>query len=77
MHRSMLDDRIATPAEESVQDGRGVVEERSVIISPGFRRGWNIGDRQIVIGAAVPVTKGDSGTSAAMLTYFSYELPFR
>ena len=63
--------------EESVQDGSEIVDERSVIISPGFRRGWNIGDRQIVVGAALPVTNGASGTSAALLTYFSYELPFK
>jgi len=45
-------------------------------ISPGFRRGWNIGDRQIVVGAAVPITRSDLRSTAAFLTYFSYELPF-
>ena len=46
-------------------------------ISPGFRRGWNFGDHQLVIGAAVPFTRQDGETSAAILTYFSYELPFK
>lgn len=46
-------------------------------VSPGFRRGWNIGERQIVVGAAVPVTRADNRSTAALLTYFSYELPFR
>ncbi len=49
----------------------------SATISPGFRRGWNFGDRQLVIGAAVPVTRAGGSTTAALLTYFSYELPFR
>jgi hypothetical protein len=51
--------------------------DESVTLSPGFRRGWNFGERQLVIGAAVPVTRADSRWTAALLTYFSYELPFR
>jgi hypothetical protein len=54
-----------------------VVVSDSATISPGFRRGWNFGERQLVIGAAVPVTRAGGSTSAALLTYFSYELPFR
>jgi hypothetical protein len=46
-------------------------------ISPGFRLGWNIGDHQLVVGAAAPLTRSDGRNTAAMLTYFSYELPFR
>jgi hypothetical protein len=49
----------------------------SLTLSPGFRRGWNIGERQIVVGAAVPVTRASRRWTAALLTYFSYELPFR
>lgn len=56
----------------------GVVEiDESATISPGFRRGWNIGDTQLVLGAAVPLTRAGGSTTAALLTYFSYELPFR
>jgi hypothetical protein len=56
----------------------GVVEvDEAVTISPGFRRGWNVGERQIVIGAAVPITRADNRWTGALLTYFSYELPFR
>jgi hypothetical protein len=55
-----------------------VVEpNESTIVSPGFRRGWNIGDRQIVVGAAAPITRSSGDTTAGVLTYFSYELPFR
>jgi hypothetical protein len=56
----------------------GVVEiDESATLSPGFRRGWNLGEHQIVIGIAVPVTRETGRTTAALLTYFSYELPFR
>ena len=56
----------------------GVVAfDESVTVSPGFRRGWNFGDRQLVIGVAAPITRADGRSTAALLTYFSYELPFR
>jgi hypothetical protein len=56
----------------------GVVAfDESVILSPGFRRGWNFGERQLVVGAAVPFTRAESRWTAALLTYLSYELPFR
>jgi DtxR family transcriptional regulator, Mn-dependent transcriptional regulator len=46
-------------------------------LSPGARGGWNIGDRQVIIGAAVPVTWVEGESETALLLYFSYELPFR
>jgi hypothetical protein len=56
----------------------GVVEfEESLTLSPGFRRGWNFGDHQMVIGVAAPITRADGLWTGALLTYFSYELPFR
>jgi hypothetical protein len=51
--------------------------DATLIVAPGFRRGWNIGDHQIVAGLAVPVTSGPDDATAAILTYFSYELPFK
>ena len=51
--------------------------DESATVAPGLRRGWNVGDHQIVIGAAVPFTRMGGATTAALLTYFSYELPFR
>jgi outer membrane putative beta-barrel porin/alpha-amylase len=51
--------------------------DESATLSPGFRRGWNIGDHQLVIGAALPLTREAGETTAALLTYISYELPFR
>ena len=41
----------------------------------GFRRGWNFGE--LVIGLALPITRVDGRSTGALLTYFSYELPFR
>ena len=49
----------------------------SATISPGIRRGWNFGDRQVVIGVAAPMTREHKRATAALLTYFSIELPFR
>ena len=51
---------------------------RSVIVSPGIRGGWNLkGDKQIVIGAAIPITWVEGTTEAGVFAYFSYELPFK
>lgn len=48
----------------------------SWVVSPGFRGGWNIGDKQLIVGAAVPIGLLTSDDSYALITYFSYELPF-
>jgi hypothetical protein len=50
--------------------------ETRLILSPGFRTGWNIGDRQIVIGVALPIERFHGNSSASAFAYFSYELPF-
>ena len=49
----------------------------SVTVSPGVRGGWNLGEHQLVVGAAVPFTRAEGRSTAAILAYFSYELPFR
>ena len=59
------------------QQSVDLTHERLVTISPGFRRGWNVGKRQIVAGAAVPVTTGGGDRTAALLLYGSYETPFK
>jgi hypothetical protein len=61
---------------EQTNDLIGRVRTRTDIISPGFRYAWNIRDKQIVVGAAAPLNLGDDD-GAAILTYFSYESPFR
>jgi hypothetical protein len=46
------------------------------ILSPGFRTGWNIGDAQVIVGAALPFTFSGGTTETGVFTYFSYEAPF-
>jgi DtxR family Mn-dependent transcriptional regulator len=46
-------------------------------LSPGARGGWNLGDHQLIVGAALPVTWVASDSSAGVLLYLSYELPFQ
>jgi len=55
----------------------GSRRETTFTLSPGFRGGWNIGEKQVVAGFALPIswTEGESDTGAFF--YFSYELPFR
>jgi hypothetical protein len=57
-------------------EGSGTKRTTTMIVNPGFRRGWNIGDQQIVLGFAVPVTFADGDNSTAFFVYASYELPF-
>lgn len=62
--------------DDTIEGGQHTSHERRVLVSPGIRGGWNLGDRQIVVGAALPVTRASGAASVAFLTYFSYELPF-
>jgi hypothetical protein len=55
----------------------GTTHSTSVTLSPGARGGWNLGEKQIVIGVAVPVTWTGGSHDQALFTYFSYELPFK
>lgn len=63
--------------EDSPIGNQQTSRERVTTISPGVRGGWTLtGDRQIILGAAVPLTFTQGAHSTAFLTYFSYELPF-
>lgn len=63
--------------EEAVVDFAGQTERGTVFtLSPGARGGWNLGDHQLIVGAAVPITWVESDSSAGILLYLSYELPF-
>lgn len=42
---------------------------------PGVRAGWDLGDRQLVVGAGVPITRGGT-RDHGVLVYASFELPF-
>jgi len=55
----------------------GKSRETIFTLSPGARGGWNLGDHQLILGAAIPITWVESNSSAGVLLYLSYELPFR
>jgi hypothetical protein len=56
----------------------GVRTRTVTTVSPGFRIAWNLaGERQLVLGAAVPFNRSEGSTDVAVLGYFSYELRFR
>lgn len=62
---------------EQYPELEGTGRDRFVTLSPGARGGWNIGDHQLVLGFAVPVTWGGGETERAAFFYASYELPFK
>jgi len=56
----------------------GTVRDKSFTLSPGVRGGWNFGDKQLILGVAVPITwTADEDADTAAFFYFSYELPFK
>ena len=52
------------------------IRETVFTLSPGARGGWNLGDQQLIVGAAIPITWVASEGNAGVLLYLSYELPF-
>ena len=78
----MLESVVAGLAAQapSTTPGGAPTSRRTVAttLSPGIRGGWNIGDdKQIIVGAAVPITWSDGEASRAVFLYFSYEGPFK
>lgn len=68
---------------ESVVDWREQIvaasatdRETALVISPGARGGWNLGDKQLILGLALPVTRTGGETYTGVFGYLSYELPF-
>jgi hypothetical protein len=58
--------------DHDVADGK----DDSWVISPGVRAGFNFGDKQLVLGIAVPLGVLHDEDTQNLLAYFSYELPF-
>lgn len=50
--------------------------EAGWVVSPGVRGGLNIGETQLVLGAAVPVGLLNDHDTQRFIAYISYELPF-
>jgi DtxR family Mn-dependent transcriptional regulator len=57
----------------------GKVERtRSFTVSPGVRGGWTLAeDTQLILGAAIPVTRIAGESSVGVFAYLSYELPYK
>lgn len=62
--------------DEVIADA-GTTRSRGLTLSPGLRTGWDIGEKQVVVGFAVPTLWRDGATVTGAFVYFSYELPFR
>ncbi len=62
--------------EESILP-EGTGRDTVFTLSPGVRGGRNLGDRQLVLGLAMPITWVDGAHDTGAFVYFSYELPFR
>ena len=62
---------------DELVEGGSTSRETAFILSPGARGGWNLGDQQVIIGAAVPITWVGGETETGLLVYLSYELPFK
>jgi DtxR family Mn-dependent transcriptional regulator len=62
---------------EEFSNVHGTSRSSFFTLSPGARGGWNIGDHQLVLGFAVPITWGERLTDKAAFFYCSYELPFK
>jgi hypothetical protein len=63
-------------SEDGIDERARRRREASATVSPGLRGGWNAGEKQLILGLAVPVTRRSGDTSVGLLTYLSYELPF-
>lgn len=55
----------------------GTGHERLFTLSPGARGGWDLGEKQLILGVAVPVTWAAGHHETAAFFYVSYELPFK
>jgi hypothetical protein len=72
----MLESVVNWVAGDAAQGG--IEHPVAVTFSPGVRGGWNLGpDTQLIVGAAIPITRAGGETTTGVFGYFSYELPFR
>lgn len=55
----------------------GTQRETVYTISPGARGGWNVGDHQLIVGAAIPIVVTSDISDTGLFLYLSYELPFK
>jgi hypothetical protein len=62
--------------EERIVRRATTARDTTVILSPGTRFGWNLGEHQLVLGVAVPFEHGSGETTTGVFGYASWELPF-
>ncbi len=62
--------------EQSAAPGGGTARQTVYTLAPGARGGWNLGDHQLILGGAIPISFAGE-TNAGVFLYFSYELPFK
>lgn len=74
MFHAMLESVLAY---EDLPSILGTGRERLFTLSPGARGGWDLGDQQLILGFAVPVTWAAGDNETAAFFYVSYELPFK
>lgn len=55
---------------------RGTDRDTAFTVAPGLRTGWDIGEHQLILGFAVPITWSDGDRDPGAFLYCSYELPF-
>lgn len=56
----------------------GTTHDRSFTLSPGVRGGWTLAeDTQLILGAAIPMTRVSGESSVGVFGYLSYELPYK
>ena len=72
---NLMLESVFTWQDDVVAPGRS---ERSFgsILSPGVRGGWNVGEKQIIVGTALPIFWANDSTDVGFFTYFSFEGPF-
>ena len=62
--------------DEVTPDG-STTRVTSFTLSPGARGGWNLGEQQLILGVAVPVTWVQGSAETGAFAYLSYDLPFK
>ena len=67
---------IVSSSEQYIADDGVRARNDQIVFSPGARHAWNLIEKQIVVGAALPVTVSQD-SSVALLAYVSYEVRFK
>jgi hypothetical protein len=62
--------------DEFIHGPDSTARELTITLSPGVRGGWNLGNKQLILGLAVPIGLANGAADPAILSYVSYELPF-